>query len=62
MNIRRGAPIKPPAERKGNAVQVRLTDAEKENCELAAQAEGLKMSAWARRTLVKAADRSRKKS
>jgi hypothetical protein len=61
MNIKRGAPFKPPDEIKGNVVQIRLTDAEKIECELAAEADGLKMSAWARQTLVKAASRNTRK-
>jgi len=57
MVTKRGAPVKPPDERKASVVQIRLTDAEKAECELAAKAEDIKMSAWARRTLVKAAIR-----
>jgi len=63
MDIKRGAPPKPPNERKANVIQIRLTDAEKAECELAARTEDTKMSTWARRALVKAANRcNRKKS
>ena len=57
MKPKLGAPPKPPEERKGDAVQVRLTAAERAACEKAAATTGQKMSAWARATLVRAAKR-----
>ena len=59
MKPKRGAPVKPPDERKGNVVQIRLTDDEKADCEDAAGRAGQKMSAWARTTLVRAAKRKK---
>jgi len=57
MGKKRGAPVKPPDERKGHVVQIRLTSAEKADCEQAAQLEGVKMSKWARNTLMRGAQR-----
>ena len=57
METKRGAPTKPPEKRKSNVVQIRLTESEKSDCETAAETEGLKMSAWARKTLAQAAKR-----
>lgn len=54
---KRGAPLKPPEKRKASMVMVRLTEAERNACEAAADSEGLKMSAWARKTLTQAAKR-----
>ena len=54
---KRGAPPKPPEKLKSNVVQIRLTEAEKADCEAAAEADGLKMSAWARKTLASTAKR-----
>jgi hypothetical protein len=62
MKAKRGAPEKPPEERKGNVVQIRLTDAEKAACEKAADRTRQKMSAWARKALVRAAGRKAKPS
>lgn len=62
MDTKRGAPKKTPSERKANVVQIRLTDAEKTQCEFTANAENLKMSAWARGVLVKAAARGSRKN
>jgi len=59
MKTKRGAPVKSPEERKGNVVQIRLTDVEKAACESAAELTGQKMSAWARTTLVRAAKRKK---
>jgi uncharacterized protein (DUF1778 family) len=59
MSTKRGAPVKSPEERKGNVVQIRLTDDEKAACESAAGLTGKKMSAWARDTLVRAAKRKK---
>ncbi len=57
MGKKRGAPTKTPNRRKSNVVQIRLTDAEKAECETAAAADGLKMAAWARYALARAAKR-----
>ena len=57
MGKKRGAPPKLPEERKGHVVQIRLTSAEKADCEQAAQLDDAKMSKWARETLAKAARR-----
>ena len=58
MKTKRGAPKKPPEKRKGNAVQVRLTEAERAACDEAADLAGQKMSAWARDVMVRAAKRA----
>ena len=60
MKPKRGAPQKPPEERKGDPVQIRLTAAERAACETAAAASDKKLSAWARETLVRAARRKAK--
>lgn len=60
-NNKRGAPTKPPEQRKSHVVQLRLTSAEKETCEQAAELDGVKMSKWARETLVRTAKRRMKK-
>lgn len=57
MDSKRGAPEKPPEDRKSNVVQIRLTDADKVVCEQAAELDGLKLSRWARDTLLRAAKR-----
>lgn len=60
MKAKRGAPVKPPEDRKGDAVQIRLTADERAACEEAAELAGQKLSAWARTTLVRAARRKAK--
>jgi uncharacterized protein (DUF1778 family) len=60
MAAKRGAPKKPPEERKGDPVQIRLTSAERAACEAAAAASEQKLAAWARETLVRAAKRKAK--
>ena len=62
METKRGAPTKPPEKRKSNVVQIRLSESEKADCEAAAGADGLKMSAWARKTLTQAAKRRNSKN
>jgi len=54
---KRGAPPKPPDERKSAIAMIRLTESERANCEAAAELDGLKMAAWARKTLTSAAKR-----
>jgi hypothetical protein len=54
---KRGAPPKPPELRKAAALPIRLTDSERADCEAAAELDGLKLSAWARKTLTSAAKR-----
>lgn len=53
----RGAPEKPPEERKSAIVLLRMTDAERAECESAAALEGVKLAKWARKTLTSAAKR-----
>ena len=57
MGKKRGAPPKPPEQRKGHVVQIRLTSDEKAGCERAAHLDGMKMSKWARETLTRGAQR-----
>ena len=54
---KRGAPPKPPEERKSSIAMIRLTEGERTDCEAAAELDGLKMAAWARKTLISAAKR-----
>jgi hypothetical protein len=54
---KRGAPEKPPDERKSAIAMIRLTESERAACEAAAELDGLKMAAWARKTLTSAAKR-----
>jgi hypothetical protein len=53
---RRGAPVKPPGERKSALVLIRVTETEKADLESAA---GGKVATWARGVLLRAARRSR---
>jgi uncharacterized protein (DUF1778 family) len=55
---KRGAPKKPPEERKENPLQVRLTGDERAACDAAADKAGQNLSAWARSVLVRAAKRA----
>ena len=57
MTAKRGAPKKPPEERKGDPIQIRLTKAERQACEDAAAMSDMKLTVWARTVLVKAAKR-----
>jgi len=57
MKPKRGAPPKPPEERRSVLLPIRLTKAEK--AEIDAAADG-KASTWARGVLLRAAKRSRK--
>jgi len=54
---KRGAPEKPPDERKSATVLIRMTERERGDCETAAALDGQKMAAWARKTLANAAKR-----
>ena len=57
MEAKRGAPTKPPEERKSVLVPIRMTADEK--AELESAADG-KLSTWARDVLLKAARRKRR--
>jgi hypothetical protein len=57
METKRGAPTKPPEERRSVLVPIRVTEAEK--AELEAAADG-KLSTWARDLLLRAARRKRR--
>ena len=59
---KRGAPVKPPELRKAAALPIRLTEGERADCEAAAELDGLKLSAWARKTLTSAAKREAKEA
>ncbi len=52
-----GAPKKPPEDRKSEVVLLRLTEAEKADCEQAAELDGVKLATWARNALVRIAGR-----
>jgi hypothetical protein len=54
---RRGAPLKPPEERKSVLLPIRLTEAEK--AEIDSAADG-KASTWARAVLLRAASRRKR--
>ena len=54
---KRGAPEKAAEDRKSNMVLIRMTEAERAECEAAAALEGVKMAKWARKTLSNAAKR-----
>jgi hypothetical protein len=58
MKTKRGAPKKPPEERKGSPLQIRLTEAERAACDKAAENADVKLAAWARSVLVRAAKRA----
>lgn len=49
--------MKPPELRKEAPLQVRLTASERSDCETAAGLDGLKLSAWARKSLTSIAKR-----
>jgi len=55
--VRRGAPKKPPRERKTVLLGVRMTEAERATIDAASSG---KASTWARGVLLRAAKRSRK--
>lgn len=55
MNAKRGRPPGPTADRKARYIQVRATDAERDTFGMAADLEGLSMSAWIRNRLRAAA-------
>jgi hypothetical protein len=50
-----GRPKKTESEARGNVLRIRLTEAEREEIEQAAQGRGLDTSAWARSELLKLA-------
>ena len=50
-----GRPKKTESEARGNVLRIRLTEAEREEIELAAQGRGLDTSAWARFELLRLA-------
>jgi hypothetical protein len=54
MDNKRGAPVKPPDQRKSKLFAIRFTEAELEAVE---RAGGSKPSAWAREVLLRAAKR-----
>lgn len=54
---KRGAPPKPPEARKTNMLMIRLTESERDDCEAAAELDGLKTAAWARKAIVGTAKR-----
>lgn len=55
MTAKRGRPTADESDRKGRYIQVRATDAERETFGMAADLEGLTMSAWIRNRLRAAA-------
>lgn len=55
-----GRPTKEPAERLSEIIQFRLTSAEREQCEQAAEQTGTKFSQWIRDCILKAAKRQLK--
>lgn len=57
MKGKRGAPTKPPEERRSVLLPIRLTQAEKDAIDAASNG---KASTWARGVLLRAAKRSRK--
>lgn len=57
MENKRGAPTKPPEERRSVLLPIRVTEAEK--AELEAAADG-KLSTWARDLLLRSARRKRR--
>ena len=54
----RGRPPKSPEDRKSTSIRIPLTEAEKEELELAAKSRKAKPITWARETLLRAAKRS----
>jgi hypothetical protein len=61
MKTKRGRPPLDASEAKGLVYQLRLTEAEREQFENAATKAGLKLSAWMRERLTKAATRESKR-
>jgi hypothetical protein len=57
----KGRPKKPAAERRGNFLRIRMTDAERAALDEAAQARGLETSTWARMVLLGLARKPPKK-
>jgi hypothetical protein len=58
MAKRIGRPPVPAAEQLSEIVPVRMTAEERRQCEQAAERADLKLSAWIRRSLLRAAKRS----
>lgn len=56
----RGRPPLPPDEAKGQVFQIRLSDAERQQYESAAERAGVPMAAWIRDRLNRAAKRESK--
>ena len=61
MKTRMGRPPKPEAEQASEIVAVRLTQNERKTCEVAADKADLKLSAWMRDRLIRAAKRESKR-
>lgn len=59
MNAKMGRPPKEPEERRTKMVSVPLTEAEREEIDTAVEARGVKLAAWARDVLLRAARRQR---
>jgi hypothetical protein len=59
MNAKMGRPPKDPEDRRTKMVSVPLTEAEREEVDAAADAAGVKIAAWARDVLLRAARKKR---
>ena len=57
-----GRPPKEPTDRLAEIIQFRMTEAERKQCEHAADRAGVKFSAWIRDRLLRAAKRESAKS
>ncbi|OYV52127.1 MAG: hypothetical protein B7X10_00225 [Burkholderiales bacterium 21-58-4] len=55
MNSKTGRPRKAPEDSLTEIVPIRLTQAERDQCEIAAKRTGRKLTAWIRERAVKAA-------
>jgi len=61
MKGKAGRPKKDPADARSEIVLVRMTTAERADCENAAEQVGVRLSEWIRERLAKAAKRESKK-
>jgi hypothetical protein len=59
MNAKIGRPHKAPEDKRTKMVSVPLTEAERGEVDAAAEAEGVKLAAWARGVLLRAAQKKR---
>lgn len=61
METRMGRPPKAPSEQLSEIIPIRMTSAERKQCEQAAEKGGMTLSAWIRHHAIRAARRESKR-